>query len=124
MEILTLALWILLAMTALPLGGLGALVSAGLAVQALAALTGAGLLTAFLVFSDREWLAWAACGTGIVGTLAVVAGAARLISGERSVSAVGQTNEETAALLAGVAGPLFPVCAALAAATALTTPVV
>jgi hypothetical protein len=61
---------------------------------------------------------------GVLGVLAVVAGAARLTADDRPVSPAGQTGEEVAALLAGAGGPLFAVAATISAAAALTAPAV
>ena len=122
MEIFAIVLWLLIVGAALPLGGLGALVSAGLGIQAFAALGGLTGAVLYAIFPDDEWLAWAACGMGVLGVLAVAVGAARLTSDDRPVSPAGQSGEEVAALLAGVAGPLFAVTAVITGAAALTAP--
>ena len=100
MQWLTLAVWIVVALLALPLGR-GALYGrASLGVQALAAIGGLALMAAVCAGGSPE-LAWWAVGCGGVGVVAMGVASAGLTA-ERAEVAVGMASlEEHEAGLAG-----------------------
>jgi hypothetical protein len=110
MEWVTLAMWIIVLLTAAPLA-----IAVGSAPSLLLAgpIAIAGLVLTVLweVLDDGDWPAWAAVGVAVLGTLIVSVGAYRLISDERPV--VSAAVEESAALGTGVALPMFIVAGCL-----------
>ena len=105
MEWLALVLWLMIAGLALPLG-LGAIAQLAFGVQAPAVLGALGLSIVFIATGGEDWIAWAAFGCAVVAALAVAVGAAWVVSGDRPVSHLGQTHEETLAAIAGIELPL------------------
>jgi hypothetical protein len=108
-EWLTLALWLLVLLIALPLGAglLHGRVSLGL--QAMAAGAGLALIVVYVIVGDSA-LAWVASGVALIGLLATVTGAVNLISArEDGVPAVSTSAEEVEAGLAGAQVPFFSV---------------
>ena len=118
MEWLALVLWLMIAGLALPLGT-GAIAQLAFGVQAPAVLGALGLCAVFIVTDGTEWVAWAATGCAVVAALAVAVGAAWIVSGDRQVSHIGQTHEETLAAIAGIELPLLVVGIAINLAVAL-----
>jgi hypothetical protein len=116
MEWVALVVWVLVAAVGLPLGQ-GALVSPALGLQALTSLGGLVLIALFIISDGRVGFAWGSLACGVVGTIALTVGAARLISEERPVSAAGVRAEEIDAFLAGLQAGLYPTV------TLLTLPV-
>jgi hypothetical protein len=112
MEWLALALWILLAVVALPLGR-GAFAAPPLGLQPPLALAGLALSVIFAV-DGLPGVAWAAFGVALAGVVTLGAGAAELIRDEES------TDPATArdATFAGVALPLYGTLAAVMAIAA------
>jgi hypothetical protein len=109
MEWLALMVWIVIVMLALPVG-LGALSGApGLALQAMAAVGGLVFVALFIILDGPEWTGWTAFGLAIVAIIAGLAGADRLLSDDRPVSAGLQGMEELEAGLLGVQLPLLGV---------------
>jgi hypothetical protein len=94
MEWVALVLWLLIAGLAMALGA-GAIAQLAFGVQAPAVLGALALTVVFIA-------------TG-VAALAVAVGAAWIVSGDRPVSHLGQTHEETLAAIAGIELPLLVV---------------
>ena len=116
---LTLGVWIITLLIALPLGAgvLQGRISLGLQAMAV----GAGLITLIIYLSAGEpsgW-AWATSIAGALGLLALSVGAAGLTSDRESFAANSQRVDEHEALLAGVELPLLLVAVLLAAFVAL-----
>ena len=112
---LTLGVWVITFLIALPLGAglLQGRISLG--IQALA--VGAGLVTLIIYLSAGEpsgWV-WATSIAGALGPLALSVGTAGLISDRESFAANSQQVDEHEALLAGVELPLLLVAVLLAA---------
>ena len=118
MEWLGLAMWIIVAAIALPLGRHALTETAVLGLQALAAGGGLALCAVFLAVGRPPILAWGAAALALIGLAAVTGAAVWLASDARSVSAAGQGAEETDALLAGLVLPLFGLAAVFALLTA------
>ena len=108
MEWVALVLWLTIAGLAMALGA-GAIAQLAFGVQAPAVLAALALTVVFIVTDGTEWVAWAALGCTVVAALAVAVGAAWVVSGDRSVSYIGQTHEETLAAIAGIELPLLMV---------------
>jgi hypothetical protein len=120
MEWLTLAVWIIVFAIALPLAR-GALAGhASLALQAMAATAGLGLMIAYVASGQPNALIWLAFAFAAVGALALLAAAISLTA-ERSTPAPASVlrMEETDAGLAGVQLPMFCVALALTLTVAL-----
>jgi hypothetical protein len=111
MEWLALAMWIMVAAIALPLGRHALGETAVLGLQALAGGGGLALCALFLAVGRPSILAWGATALAFIGLAAVTVAAVWLASDARSVSAAGQGAEETDALLAGLVLPLFGIAA-------------
>jgi hypothetical protein len=111
MEWLALAMWIIVAAIALPLGRHALGETAVLGLQALAGGGGLALCVLFLAVGRPSILAWGATALAFIGLAAVTVAAVWLASDARSVSAAGQGAEETDALLAGLVLPLFGIAA-------------
>jgi hypothetical protein len=111
MEWLALAMWIIVAAIALPLGRHALGETAVLGLQALAGGGGLALCALFLAVGRPSILAWGATALAFIGLAAVTVAAVWLASDARSVSAAGQGAEETDALLAGLVLPLFGIAA-------------
>lgn len=123
MEWLTLALWLLVLMIALPLGAglLHGRLSLGL--QAMAAGAGLVLIVVYVIVGDST-LAWVASGVALIGLLATLIGVMNLISArEDGVAPVSTSADEVEAGLAGAQVPFFSVTliVTLALALGLTT---
>jgi hypothetical protein len=110
MEWLALAMWIIVAAIALPLGRHALSETALLGLQALAGGGGLALCVFFLAVGRPQILAWGAFALGVTGLGAVTVAAVWLASDARSVSAA-QGAEETDALLVGLVLPLFGIAA-------------
>jgi hypothetical protein len=109
MEWVALMVWIMIALLAVPVA-LGALSGApGLALQVVAAFSGLVFVALFIILDGPLWAGWLAVGLAVVGIVADLWGAERLLSDERSVSADLQGAEELEAGLLGVQLPLFGV---------------
>jgi len=120
MEWLTLAVWTLVLLIALPLGKGLAYGAISLGVQAMAAGAGFALLIAYVIADEPATLAWVAAGLAVVGVLAVAVGAARLTSERESAASAGSLrSEEHEAGLAGVQLPLFMTALAMTIMIAL-----
>jgi hypothetical protein len=63
----------------------------------------------FIILDGPRWTGWMAVGLAVVGIVAALSGAERLLSDDRSVSADLQGMEELEAGLLGVQLPLFGV---------------
>src|SRR5205085_1060127 len=111
MEWAAVILWALVVGLALPLGAGAVMGAPTLGLQPICALGGFALCVLFIVLGGGTALAWCAFGLAVLGALLVVVGARQLISDDR---VGGGDGEETVALLAGVAGPMFGVVAAIA----------
>jgi hypothetical protein len=119
MQWLTLAMWILVAMLALPLSRGAAYGRASLGVQALAAIGGLALSIAVCAGGALQ-LAWWALGCGALGVLAVAAPTAGLTAEREGTAAVQvERLEEHEAALAGVQLLLFVLAAIFATLVAL-----
>jgi len=113
MEWVSIAVWALVALVALPVGG-GAFAAPPLGLQPL--IGAAGLVLAVLFAIDgAAALAWVACGLGLLGAVTTGLGTAQLLAD------VGDTGrvEEHAATFAGVAWPLYATAAAMSLLAAL-----
>jgi hypothetical protein len=119
MEWLALVVWIILAAVGIPLAALVGVAFPTLGLQAVAVGAGFALCVLFIALADGSALLWCGVGVAMVGIVAVAIGSARLTSGDRSVSVVGQSAEEHAALLAGIQGPLFGLVAGVSVLAAL-----
>lgn len=109
MEWVALMVWIVIALLAMPVA-LGALSGApGLALQAVAAIGGLAFVALFIILDGPLWAGWLAVGLAVLGIVADLWGAERLLSDDRSVSADLQAAEELEAGLLGVQLPLFGV---------------
>jgi hypothetical protein len=109
MEWLALMVWIVIALLALPVA-LGALSGAlGLGLQAVAAIGGLVFVALFIILDGPLWTGWLAFGLAILGIVADLWGAERLLSDDRAVSADLQGIEELEAGILGVQLPLFGV---------------
>jgi hypothetical protein len=109
MEWVALMVWVVIALLALPVA-FGALSGApGLALQAVAAIGGLVFVALFIILDGPAWTGWMAVGLAVVGIAADLAGAERLLSDDRSVSADLQGMEELEAGLLGVQLPLLGV---------------
>jgi hypothetical protein len=109
MEWVALMVWIVIAMLALPVTA-GALSGApGLVLQSVAAIGGLVFVALFIILDGPRWTGWLAVGLAVVGIVADVWGADRLLSDDRPASADLQGAEELAAGLLGVQLPLFGV---------------
>jgi len=118
-EWLTLALWLLVLMIALPLGAglLHGRLSLGL--QAMAAGAGLVLIVVYVIVGDST-LAWVASGVALIGLLATLIGVMNLISArEDGVAPVSTSADEVEAGLAGAQVPFFGVTLILTLALAL-----
>jgi hypothetical protein len=119
MEWLALVIWVILAAVGIPLAALVGVASPTLGLQAVAVGAGLALCVLFIALAGGSALLWCGVGVALVGLVAVAVGSARLTSGDRSVSVVGQRAEEHAALLAGIQGPLFGLVAGVSVLAAL-----
>jgi hypothetical protein len=119
MEWLALAMWIIVAAIALPLGRHALSETAVLGLQALAGGGGLALCAFFLAVGRPQILAWGAFALGVTGLGAVTVAAVWLASDARSVSAAGQGAEEADALLVGLVLPLFGIAALFSLLVAL-----
>ncbi|HEV7493375.1 hypothetical protein [Baekduia sp.] len=109
MEWVALMVWIVIALLAMPVA-LGALSGApGLALQAVAAIGGLVFVALFIILDGPLWTGWMAVGLAVLGIVAGLWGAERLLSDDRSVSADLQGIEELEAGILGVQLPLFGV---------------
>jgi hypothetical protein len=109
MEWVALMVWIVIALLALPVA-FGALSGApGLALEAVASIGGLVFVALFIILDGPRWTGWMAVGLAVVGIVAALSGAERLLSDDRSVSADLQGMEELEAGLLGVQLPLFGV---------------
>jgi hypothetical protein len=109
MEWVALMVWIVIALLAMPVA-LGAFSGApGLALQAVAAFGGLVFVALFIILDGPTWAGWLTVGLAVVGIVADLWGAERLLSDDRSVSADLQGAEELEAGLLGVQLPLFGV---------------
>jgi hypothetical protein len=109
MEWVALMVWIVIALMALPVA-LGALSGApGLALQAVAAIGGLVFVALFIILDGPVWTGWVAVGLAVLGIVADLWGAERLLSDNRPVSADLQGVEELEAGILGVQLPLFGV---------------
>jgi hypothetical protein len=109
MEWVSLMVWIVIALLALPVA-FGALSGApGLALQAVAAIGGLVFVALFIILDGPQWTGWMAVGLAIAGIVGDLWGAEHLLSDSRSVSADLQGVEELEAGLLGVQLPLFGV---------------
>jgi len=116
---LTLTVWILVAMIALPLSRGAAYGRASLGVQALAAIGGLALSIAVCVGGSLD-LAWWALGCGVLGVFAVgVATVGLTAEREGTVAVQVERLEEHEAGLAGVQLLLFATATILAMLVAL-----
>jgi glucan phosphoethanolaminetransferase (alkaline phosphatase superfamily) len=106
MEWVAIVLWALIVGLAFPLGA-AAIAHPAFGIQVLAVLASFGFIIAFIVFGGDEWMAWAALACSVVAAIAVAAGSTWLVSGDRSVSHLGQRVEETLAAVAGLELPLI-----------------
>lgn len=112
MEWVSIAVWALVALVALPVGG-GAFAAPPLGLQPL--IGAAGLVLAVLLAIDgAAALAWVAFGLGLLGAATTGMGTAQLLAD------VGDTgrSEELAGTFAGVAWPLYATAAAMSALAA------
>jgi hypothetical protein len=124
MDVLGLVIWVVVAMTALPLGRHALDENAALGLQAMTAGGGVLFTVLFIVLDHHAIWAWVAVGCGVIGTLAVSYAAAWLISDARPVSPAGITAESIDALLAGVIIPLYAFAAFLSLLMALNVGIV
>jgi hypothetical protein len=109
MEWVALMVWIVIALLAMPVA-LGALSGApGLGLQAVAAIGGLVFVALFIILDGPLWAGWLAVALAVVGIVADLWGAERLLSDDRSVSADLQGIEELEAGILGVQLPLFGV---------------
>jgi hypothetical protein len=109
MEWVALMVWIVIALLAMPVA-LGALSGApGLGLQAVAATGGLVVVALFIVLDGPLWAGWLAVALAVVGIVADLWGAERLLSDDRAVSADLQGIEELEAGILGVQLPLFGV---------------
>jgi len=118
MEWLALAMWVLAAAVALPVGAgsfsappLGLVAPLGVAGLALCVIFAAG-------GADAATLMWVAAGLGVAGAAVTGAGAAQLIAGEVPGSPAGHA-EEYASVFAGIAWPLLAVAGTISVLAAL-----
>jgi hypothetical protein len=118
MEWLAVILWAVVAGLAAPLGAGAAMGAPGLGLGPLAGIGGLALTVLFILFGGAA-LAWGAFALAVLGAISVWAGAASLTSADRAVSWANGVGEETVALLAGAAAPLFAVEAGVALLVAL-----
>jgi hypothetical protein len=107
MEWLALVIWVVIAMIALPLGGLALTGLVGLGLQAAAVGAGVVFCALYIILDGPGWAGWLTVAMAAVAILAAVQGAAQLTSSERSVSADTQGAEELASGLLGVEIPLL-----------------
>jgi hypothetical protein len=119
MEWLAVILWALVAGLAAPLGAGAAMGAPALGLGPLAGIGGLALTVLFILFGGAA-LAWGAFALAVLGAISVWAGAASLTSADRSVSWANGVGEETVALVAGAAAPLFAVEAGVALLVALS----
>jgi len=117
MEWVSLILWGVIALVALPLG-LAAVAHPMLGLQALA-VTGGLAVSVLWVFDvgDAD-TAWIAFGCALVATIALTVAAGWVVSSDRDVSFVGQTGEEIVASVIGLVLPLVAVAGLLMLALA------
>jgi hypothetical protein len=109
MEWVSLMVWIVIALLALPVA-FGALSGApGLALQAVAAIGGVVFVALFIILDGPQWAGWMVVGLALAGIVGDLWGAEHLLSDNRSVSADLQGVEELEAGLLGVQLPLFGV---------------
>src|SRR4051812_39560900 len=108
MEWIAVVLWALIVGLAFPLG-LAAIAHPAFGLQVPAALASLGFVVAFIVFGGDEWMAWVALACSVLAAIAVAVGSTWLVSGDRSVSHIGQRAEETLAAVAGLELPLIGV---------------
>lgn len=113
MEWVSIAVWALVALVALPVGS-GAFAAPPLGLQPLLGLAGLVLAVLFAIDGAAP-LAWVACGLGLLGAVTTGMGAAQLLAD------VGDTGraEEHAATFAGAAWPLYLTAAAMSLLAAL-----
>lgn len=101
MEWVALMVWVLIAMLALPIAGAALSGATGLALQALAAVSGVTLCALFIIFDGPIWMGWATVGAAAVAIMADVWGADELLSEEFPAS-------DAAELSAGLLGVQLP----------------
>ena len=116
---LTLGVWIITFLIALPVGAGLLQGRTSLGIQALAVSVGLVTLIIYLSAGEPSGWAWAASIAGALGLLALSVGAAGLTSDRDSFAANSQQVDEHEALLAGVELPLLLVAVLLAAFVAL-----
>jgi hypothetical protein len=107
MQWLALILWLLIAPVGMLLG-VFALSTPGAALQAPAVVAGLGLTVVYLI-TDSPAAAWGGFAAAVLAFVTTGAAGAWLVSGDREVSAAGQTAEETQAAIAGWQLPLLVV---------------
>ena len=116
---LTLAVWLLVAAIALPLGGAMATGRFSLGVQAMAAVAGLALAVLYAIDHTAGY-AWGAAGAAAAGAVSVSIGAAGLLSDSAyGYDAAGSLSSEVFASMAGILLPFYFVAGALSAASAL-----
>ncbi|HEV7774326.1 MAG TPA: hypothetical protein VGO48_13685 [Conexibacter sp.] len=114
MEWVSVAVWALVALVALPVAS-GAFVAPPLGLQPIVGVAGLVLSVLFAVNGNAP-LAWIAGGLALLGAVTTGVGAAELIGGEDSD--VGRA-EEHAATFAGLAWPLYAVAIGMSVLAAL-----
>jgi hypothetical protein len=124
MDVLGLFLWVIVALTALPLGRHALDENAALGLQAMTAGGGVVFSALFIALDHQAIWAWLAVACGVVGTLALSYAAAWLISDARAVSPAGHAAEAIDALLAGVTIPLYAFATVLSVLMALNIGIV
>ena len=113
MEWVSIAVWALVALVVLPVGG-GAFAAPPLGLQPLLGVAGFALAVLFAILGEAA-LAWAAAGLGVLGAATTGIGVAQLLAD------AGDTGraEELAATLAGAAWPLYLTAGAMSMLAAL-----
>ena len=124
MDVLGLIIWLVVALTALPLGRHALNENAALGLQAMTAGGGFVFTALFIALDHHAIWAWLAFACGVVGTLAVSYAAAWLMSDTRAVSPAGVGAEALDAMLAGVIIPLYAFAAFLSLLMALNIGIV
>jgi hypothetical protein len=120
MASLTIAVWFITLLLALPLGAGLLQGRMSLGGQALAVSGGFALLIVYVSVGEPAELAWVASFLGALGVLALSVGAVGLVRDEKPVlTATNQRTNEHEALLAGVELPLLIAAALLAVLAAL-----
>jgi hypothetical protein len=119
MEWLALAMWVLVAALALPIGS-GAFAAPQLGLVPPLGLAGLALSVIFAIGGgDAAGLMWAAFGLGLAGAATTGAGAAALLADEMPGGAQRGRAEEHASAFAGAAWPLFLTAAGISLLAAL-----